>query len=164
MRRTFLQRIRQLLRDTAGVNIVEAAIITPLLMLLTFSVVDFASLFYVYLALENGLSQATRYAVTGQQMPDPANPATPMSRMNSIKAVMRSSTPTLTITDAAFSFAHMAPGGTSWTTGVGGPGDIEKVSVDYTWNIMTPLLRPFFANGQVHFLVNSVMKNESRFQ
>ena len=64
MRRNFSQRIRRLLRDTAGVNIVEAAIITPLLMLLTFSVVDFASLFYVYLALENGLSQATRYAAT----------------------------------------------------------------------------------------------------
>ena len=39
---------------------------TPLLLLLTFSIVDFAALFYVYLALENGASQATRYAVTGQ--------------------------------------------------------------------------------------------------
>jgi Flp pilus assembly protein TadG len=164
MRRAFSQRIRRLLRDTAGVNIVEAAIITPLLMLLTFSVVDFASLFYVYLALENGLSQATRYAVTGQQMPDPSNPATPLSRTASIKAVMRSSTPTLTITDAAFSFSHMPPGGGTWTAGVGGPGDIEKVTVDYTWNIMTPLLRPFFTNGQVRFVVDSVMKNESRFQ
>ena len=164
MRRNFSQRIRRLLRDTAGVNIVEAAIITPLLMLLTFSVVDFASLFYVYLALENGLSQATRYAVTGQQMPDPSNPSTPMSRADSIKAVMRSSTPTLTIADTAFSFSHMPPGGSSWTAGVGGPNDIEKVTVDYTWNIMTPLLRPFFTNGQVHFVVDSVMKNESRFQ
>ena len=164
MRRTFSQRIRRLLRDTAGVNIVEAAIITPLLLLLTFSVVDFASLFYVYLALENGLSQATRYAVTGQQMPDPANPATPLSRTASIKAVMRSSTPTLTIPDAAFSFASMPPGGTTWNAGVGGPGDIEKVTVNYTWNIMTPLLRPFFTNGQITFVVDSVMKNESRFQ
>ena len=45
----------------------EAAIITPLLLLLTFSIVDFGALFYVYLALENGVSQATRYGVTGQR-------------------------------------------------------------------------------------------------
>jgi len=164
MRRAFSQRIRRLLRDTAGVNIVEAAIITPLLMLLSFSVVDFASLFYVYLSLENGLSQATRYAVTGQQLDDPANPGTPLSRVASIKSVMRSSTPTLTIPDSAFSFAFMPPGGSTWTAGVGGAGDIGKVTVDYTWNIMTPLLRPFFTNGQIHFTVDSVMKNESRWQ
>ena len=35
------------LRDTAGTSIVEAAIITPLLLLLTFSIVDFGALFYV---------------------------------------------------------------------------------------------------------------------
>jgi len=52
---------------------VEAAIITPFLMLLTFSIGDFASIFYVYLALENGASQATRYAVTGNLMDDPAH-------------------------------------------------------------------------------------------
>jgi Flp pilus assembly protein TadG len=164
MRRTFSKRIRRLLHDTAGVNIVEAAIITPLLLLLSFSVVDFASLFYVYLALENGLSQATRYAVTGQLMDDPANPGTALSRSASIETAMRQATPTLTISDSAFSFSHMAPGAGSWTAGVGGPGDIEKVSVDYTWNIMTPLLRPFFPGGRVRFVVDSVMKNESRFQ
>ena len=53
------------LRDTAGTSIVEAAIITPLLLLLTLSIVDFGALFYVYLALENGVSQATRFGVTG---------------------------------------------------------------------------------------------------
>lgn len=163
MRRVFSQRIRRLLRDTAGVNIVEAAIITPLLLLLSFSVVDFASVFYVYLSLENGLSQATRYAVTGQLMDDPASPGTKLSRADSIKAAMRQATPTLTIGDAAFSFSHMPPGGGAWTAGVGGPGDIEKVSVDYTWSIMTPLLRPFFPGGRIRFVVDSVMKNESRF-
>ena len=44
---------------------VELALTLPLLFLLTFSIVDFASLFYVYLALENGVSQAGRFGVTG---------------------------------------------------------------------------------------------------
>jgi hypothetical protein len=158
--RRVLNRAVRLLRERAGTNMIEAAIITPLLLLLTFSIVDFASLFYVYLALENGVSQATRYAVTGRQMDDPLNPGTLLNRGQSIMLVMRQATPTLTIPDGDFSFSHMHPGGT-WSAGTGGPNDYEKVTVNYTWDILTPLLRPFFTNGQIRFTVDSVMKNES---
>jgi Flp pilus assembly protein TadG len=164
MGRIFLQRARRLLRGTAGVNMIEAAIVTPLLLLLTFAVVDFASVFYVYLALENGVSQATRFAVTGNTLEDPSSPGTPLDRPGSIKLAMRRATPTLTIPDGAFSFSHMAPGAAGWAGGVGGPGDVEKVTVTYTWNVMTPLLRPFFTNGRITFAVDSSMKNESRFE
>jgi Flp pilus assembly protein TadG len=164
MRRHFSKRLGRLLRDTAGVNMIEAAIITPLMLLLSFSVVDFASIFYVYLALENGVSQATRYAVTGNTMTDPNNPAAQLDRIGSIKAAMRQATPTINVPDAAFSFSHMGTGAGGWSGGVGGPGELEKVTVTYTWNVMTPLLRPFFTNGQITFVVDSVMKNESRFQ
>jgi len=152
------------LRGEKGSTMVEAAIITPFLMLLTFSIVDFASMFYVYLALENGASQATRYAVTGNLMDDPAHPGTALSRADSIKQAMRNATPTITLPDSAFSFNHMAVGGTSWVAGVGGPGEIDKFTVDYTWDLLTPVLRPFFTNGQIHLTVDSAMKNESRFQ
>ncbi|MGH9144325.1 MAG: DUF192 domain-containing protein [Vicinamibacterales bacterium] len=158
--RSFVTR----LRDTAGTSIVEAAILTPLLLLLTFSIADFGALFYVYLALENGVAQASRFGVTGNLMDDPAHPGTPLSRTDSMKTAMRQATPTLTINDSAFSFSFMAPGAAGWTGGTGGPGDIEKVSVDYTWTLMTPLLRPFFTNGQIHLTVDSAMKNEARFQ
>ena len=102
------------LRDQRGSTIVEAAIVTPLLLLLTFSIVDFASMFYVYLALENGVCQATRYGVTGNLMDDPARPGTPLSRTESMKAAMRKATPTLTIPDSAFTFSHRTPGGMAW--------------------------------------------------
>lgn len=132
-------------------------------MLLTFSTIDFAALFYVYLALENGISQATRFAVTGNQLNDPASPGSLLSRTASIETAMRQATPTLTIADTAFTFNHMSPGGAAWIAGAGGPSDIEKVSVNYTWNILTPLLRPFFAGGQINLHVESAMKNEGRF-
>ena len=45
---------------------VEAALVTPLLLFLTFAIIDFAIMFYVYLALGSGVGQATRYATTGQ--------------------------------------------------------------------------------------------------
>jgi len=148
-------------RSERGANLVEAAIITPLMILLTFSIVDFGSMFYAYLALENGVSQATRYAVTGATMTGPGGGA--LSRTDTIKTAMRQATPTLTIPDSAFTFQHMAVGGASWVGGAGGPGEIERVSVTYTWSLLTPVLRPFFRGGQVSFTVDSVMKIESRF-
>jgi Flp pilus assembly protein TadG len=158
--RSFLARVR----DTRGTNLLEAAIITPLLIMLTLAICDFGALFYVYLALENGVSQATRYGVTGNLMDDPSNPGTPLSRVDSIKTAMRQATPTLTLADSAFTFNHMALGSSTWTAGTGGPGDVEKVTVDYTWDILTPIMRPFFTGGQIHFTVDSAMKNEARFQ
>jgi len=136
---------------------VEAAIITPLLLLLTFSIVDFASLCYVYLALENGVSQATRYAVTGTIEAG-------MTREQSIKAAMRRATPTLTLDDSLFSFSHLKPGAATWTSGSGAENDIGKVTVNYPWALMTPLIRPFFPGGQINLRVESAMKNERRFE
>jgi hypothetical protein len=156
-------RLAAWLRGTRGATLVEAAVITPLLLFVTFSIVDFASVFYVYLALENGVSQATRYAVTGNTMTDP-DTGKALDRAGSIKLAMRRATPTLTITDDEFSFQHMPVGGSDWLGGVGGPNEIEKVTVDYDWRILTPVLRPFFTSGMVHFRVESVMRNEGRFE
>jgi Flp pilus assembly protein TadG len=152
------------LRGEKGATMVEAAIITPFLLLLTFSIIDFASMFYVYLALENGASQATRYGVTGNLATDPSNPAVTLSRPDSIKLAMRNATPTISLPDSAFSFNHMAVGGNTWLAGIGGPGEIDKFTVTYTWTLLTPVLRPFFPNGQIQFTVDSAMKNEARFQ
>ena len=147
-------------RETAGNSLLEAAIITPLLLLLTLSIIDFGALFYVYLALENGVSQATRYGVTGNVMPDPSNPANNLSHDDSIKAAMRSATPTLTLPDAAFSFQFMPAGGGAWQAGSGGPNQLSKLRVNYTWRLINPMLWPFFPGGQVTFNVESSMKNE----
>ena len=153
-----LERCRSIRRlgNSRGANLVEAAIITPLLLLLTLGIVDFSAMFYAYLALEHGVSQATRYAITGQA-------ETGLTRVESIKKQMRDATPTLTIPDAAFSFSFMPATGGSWSAGTGGAGDIGRVQVTYTWQFLTPLIRPFFTNGQVVLTVQSTMKNEAVF-
>jgi Flp pilus assembly protein TadG len=143
------------LRSARGSTLIEAAVITPLLLLLTFSIVDFGALLYIYLALESGVSQATRFAITNTAVAG-------MTREQSIMNAMRTATPTLTLPDTAFTFSFMAPNTSTWVTGAaGGAGDIGRVTVDYTWNIMTPLIRPFFTGGQVNVRVESAMKNEA---
>ena len=164
MKRLRLRSIGVSKGDTRRTNLMDAAIITPLLVLLTLAMVDFGALFYVDLALENGISQASRFGVTGNLMDDPAHPGTRLSRVDSIKTAMRRAMPTLTLAESAFRFNHMAVGGSSWQAGTGGPGEIEKVTVDYTWDILTPIMRPFFTHGQIHFTVDSAMRNEARFQ
>ena len=150
------------LSDAKGTSLIEAAIITPLFLLLTFSIVDFGALFYAYLALENGVSLASRYGVTGQTMNDPVT-GTPLNHQDSLKLTMRQGTPTLTIPDSAFAFTHRSPGGGVWLAGPGGPGELEKVSVTYTWTFLTPLVGAFFPGGQVDLRVDSAMKNEGVF-
>jgi TadE-like protein len=150
------------LSDAKGANLVEAAVITPLLLLLTLAIVDFSAMFYAYLALEHGVSQATRFAVTGRTSTTAGGAA--MNREDSIKAQMRESTPTLTIPDGAFTFSFMAPGSSSWSGGLGGPGDVGRVTINYQWTFMTPLIRPFFPGGSLNLRVESTMKNEAVFE
>ncbi len=156
-----MRRSRQILKGLKGCdgsNLVEAAIIVPLLLTVTFAIIDFSSMFFTYLALENGVSQA------GNQMDDPNKPGQKLDRASSIKAAMRDATPTFTLNDSNFTFAFLSPGTTNWVAGTGGPNDVGKVTVTYTWTPLTPILKPFLTNGQLSVRVDSAMKNESKFE
>ena len=162
MQRNLRHRILRTLSDCTGANLVEAALITPLLLTLTFGLIDFATLFYTYLALENGVSQASRFAVTGNQMANP-NGGGNLSREQALMSAMRNATPTLALDDGQFQFSHIPAGGSAPVGGVGGPNDVGIVTVTYTWTPVTPILRPFLTNGQIVMKVDSAMKNEGRF-
>ncbi len=139
---------------------IEAALITPMLLILTFAILDFSMILYTWLTLESGVSQATRYGVTGNLMGG-------MSREESIRQAFRNATPTLTVADGAFSFSHMSGGGGGgWTGGTGQPNDIEKVTVNYTYDLMVLglLMGPLFNTTEINFSVESAMKNEGVFQ
>ena len=157
MRHTLRAHALNVLGNVRGVNLIEAAIVTPLLLLLMFSIADFSLLFVCWLSLHNGASQATRYAVTGRT-------SGILTQEASIKKAMRDATPLFAIPDESFSFSHMTPGSADWTDGIGAPGDIGRVTIDYTWTMVTPLVRPFFTDGQIRFVVDSTMKNEPRLQ
>jgi Flp pilus assembly protein TadG len=156
MKRHCTSRLVRRLKDSRGSNIVEMALVLPLLFLLTFSIVDFGSLFYAYLAMENGVAQAARFGVTG-------NVSGALSREDSIRQAMRDATPTLTFEDADFSFSHLAPGTANWQAGTGNPGDVSKVKVTHSWALLTPFLREFFASNMITIKVESAMLNEPRF-
>lgn len=147
------RRLHRLVTDRSGANLLEAAILTPLLLLLTFGIVEFSMVFFVYLALEHGVSEATREVAIGNSG----------NRAAAMMQAMRAATPNITIPDQDFSFSHLSPGGSSWVNGPGGPDDIDKLTVNYTWTLMTPLIAPLFPGGAVHIRVESARKNEWKF-
>jgi Flp pilus assembly protein TadG len=159
-----MKRAITFLRDRGGNTLLESAMVTPLLLVLTFGLVDFATMFYVYLTMETGVSQATRFAVTGATMEDPDNPGTQLSREGTIKAAMKDATAGLDMSAMTFTFSHMTPGSTTWAGGAGGPGDIGRVSVEYDWEPLTPIVRPLLSGGKLHVKVESAMKNESKWE
>jgi Flp pilus assembly protein TadG len=162
----FMKRSRRILNglaDSSGQSLLEAAVITPLLLIMTFGIVDFGSLLWTFVSLENGVSQATRYAITGQAMDDPGNPGQKLGREASIKAAMRNATPRITLPDTDFVFSHLTPGAQSWSSGAGGPSDVGKVTVTHTWKPLTPILKPFLTNGQMTVRVDSAMRNEANW-
>jgi Flp pilus assembly protein TadG len=164
----FRNRKRGTTGSERGQALVETAFVLILLIILTFAIIDFASLFYVYLALENGVSQATRFGITGQQYLDPnpmAPPGSLLSRIESIKTAMKNNTPTLDLTNPSnpqYSFEKLV--GTTWTAYGSGEdikgGEIMRVTVQYHWNLITPLIRPFFPSGGIDIRVTSSVKNE----
>ena len=156
MKRYCTSRLVRRLKDSRGANIVEMALVLPLLFLVTFSIIEFASLMYAYLALENGVAQAVRFGVTG-------NVSGTLSREDSIRAAMRNATPTLTINDNEFTFYHLTPGTVNWLAGSGNPGDVTKVKVTHHWELMTPFASEFFSSNMITLKVESAMLSEPRF-
>jgi Flp pilus assembly protein TadG len=145
-----------------GQAIVETAFVLILVLFLSFGIIDFSTLFYVYLTLENGVSQATRYGITGQTMTDPDG--NPYNHIDSIKAAMQNATPSLTFTSSnpQYTFEHLVSGAwTAYATGEDAAGgDIVKVTVRYHWNLITPLIHPLFPSGGIDLVVKSTVKNE----
>src|SRR6266404_1734824 len=141
-------------RSSRGTALAETGIIITLLIPLTFAVLDFAGILYTFQAMQNGVSQATRFAVTGNTVNDPSGAAMP--RDQAIRQAMRAATPGFQIDDGAFTFDNLSKG----TSGIGDPNDIIRVTVTYDWQLLTPILQPFFSSGHVTVRVASTMRNE----
>jgi hypothetical protein len=153
MARQNAMKLSRVIREAKGQSMLEAALMLPLLLTITFAIIDFGVLFSVNLALESGVSQAARYGMTGRFEDG-------MTREESMLSLMRAVTPTLDINDTNVQFSHLSGG--NWVSGVGGPGAIQRISVSYTHRVL--VLTPLFPGGQITLRAESTMKNEERFE
>ena len=139
----------------------ETAIGIVLLLVLTFSVVDAGMLFFAYLTLQNGVTEATRFAVTGQQAQDPNDPGNLLSREDTVRRLVKASTPGLGIRDDNEIDFQDVTNGPPGPRGMGGPDSVIQVTVTHQWQLLSPLFWPFVGNGgRITLRASATMKNE----
>ncbi len=154
---TRVHRLRHLLRGSRsaeGQTILEFAVVFLLFMFLVFGVFDFGHLFFVQMAVENAVQEAARFGSTGNHLPDPNNPGSNLSRVDSIIATLQQSPVAADITNVQISSLN---GGTG---SAGGPGDMETITVTASVPLLTPLIAQMFSNGTYTFTSSVTIKNE----
>ena len=135
--------------STRGQGLVEFALVLPLVVFLFFGVFEFGRFFYSRLTLQHAVSEATRFAVTGNVLPDTLG--NPMSRARSIIEVIHRSAQTL---DVDVGRVTIVP------PDAGGPGDVVRISAEFTFQFMIPGYTSMFPDGELEFEVSTAMKNE----
>lgn len=154
-----------------GQTTVEFAATALVLFTVLFALIDLAIMFYVNLTMQHAVREGARYAITGQGG-DNGN-----KRRMALEGRIRACSYGLYDKNAnprrneALSVRVLPLSSTGSTTpfanytgtpvdDTGNPNQIIIVSLDYSWPLLTPILQPFFENGQYSFVVRATMKHE----
>ncbi|MGA2192022.1 MAG: TadE family protein [Nitrospirota bacterium] len=151
-------RHKKLLRQKDGQTLVELALVLPLVLLLMFALIDLGMLFYVNLTLQNAVRQGARYNITGQAETGKSLQQVIMDNSNGLVGPPNKNGYAITtelVTPGNNTFSNLT--GSNFG---GKAGQIILVKLNYTWPLMTPLIKPFFPNGQYNFTVSATMRNE----
>jgi Flp pilus assembly protein TadG len=120
--------IRRLRKAETGAEIIEMAIVTPLLLLLLFGIVDFGFLFQRYVFLANAAAEGARVAsLPGYTQADVQARVAAYAAASNITGV--------SATSVAATIA--GPGGTTW------PGSQVTVTLVYTYKYVKPIATLF---------------------
>lgn len=142
-----LGRVR---RSQTGSALLEFIIVLPMLMLLLVGIFEFSRMFYTRLTVRHAVSEATRFAVTGNVLNDTLG--NPMTRALSISETIQHSAENLAV-DVANVTISPSDGG--------GPEEVVTVSVTFEYDYAMQAMKDVFP---VAFTVSTSMRNEPFFQ
>ena len=141
-------RLARALRCSRGSAAVEMAIVTPMLLMLFASVFEFGRMFHTRLTARHAVIEATRYAVTGNQLTDTES-GDPIDRASSIRRIVAERAYTLPVTPESI-VIDPADGG--------GPEDVVRITLTYTYDYSLPGFMDVLP--QMRFSVAAAMRNE----
>jgi hypothetical protein len=142
-----------------GSTLVEAALAIPIVMMLVSSVIDYARIHHTRSRMQNAVSQATRFAITGNRLADDDNPGFFLTREASIARLVREISRIDDIDGDEIEVVTVEPDGRI-SPGAGGPGDVVLVRVTHEVAVLTPGLSRFFPGGRYRFTCTSRFRNE----
>lgn len=149
----FSARLPARLRCELGQSVVEFALVVPLFVAMVCGIVEFSRLYYVRLTVRDIAQEATRFAVTGQTLSDPAT-GEEMARAASIQSLVRAQASERKVSVDSIRL-DPADGG--------GPGDVVQVRVFYQHRFTLAPLQRMLPTSPSYFSVGSSMKNEPLF-
>jgi len=142
-----------------GAVAVETALASVMFFALLFGVFDFSHVFYCESTLKYAVSQAARFATTGNTVEDEGNPGTQLSREDSILEVIRDLSGFDDLGPPHVTVSAITSGGAS-VAGAGGPGDVVTVRAQYGVSLLSPYLSRFYGDGTYRFEVLTTFRNE----
>ena len=138
-----------------GATVVEFAVVLPLLLFLLMGIFELGTLFWVQMTMQHAVREGARYAVTGQTDLDPDDHL----RSTAITAKIKQSS--VGLYDSVVEDMVVTDPDGHVLTNFGSPGQIIVIKLQCAWQLLTPLIRPFFADGTYSFTVSSTMRNEN---
>jgi len=159
-----IKKMTKFLRNEKGTAILEFAFVAILVFGLLFAIVDLGMMFFVNLTMQNAVREGTRYAIAGPTAPlgdtrTRRQLVIDKIHDSSVGLCDRGRCPDGNIHFYALESGvpvPIAPGDPV----VGAPSQIIEVTVDYSWPLLTPLMKPFFPGGRYNFRVGATMRNE----
>lgn len=145
-------------RDRGNV-IVETALALPILLILILAIFDYARIHHTRTRMQDAVSQATRFAITGRELADPSRPGMMLSRKDSVLRLLRDLSGIGDLTESDVKITSVAENGVI-SSGPGGPGDVVIVEVSYSVEVLTPLLSIAFPDKRYRFTCSSRFRNE----
>lgn len=131
---------------------VEVAVVLPLLLMVFSGIFEFGRMFHTRLTARHAVIEATRFAVTGNQLTDP-DTGDPIGRSTSIQQILMERAYRLPVVPEAVTI-DPADGG--------GPEDVVTVTLTYTYDYAMPGFMDTLPTMQ--FSVSASMRNEPYFE
>lgn len=143
----------RLARSTRGQSLVEFVLALPVLLLVIFGIFEFGQYYYTRLSIRNAVAEGARFAVTGNQLPDPET-GDELSRALSIERL---------ILERTRKFGVVRDDITISPTDGGGPEEIVTIRLDYAYQVGLPSVASALRAGTLDFAVRTSMRNEPFF-
>lgn len=187
---SLLNRLRRLRRCRSGLTVLEFAIAAPVVFATVAGVLELALVMFVMTLSEGALREASRFSITGFTPPgmtreerileilgDHTIGLVDMGAASVTYKVYPSfndigkpepftdSAPANGTYDAGEAFQDINGNG-QWDSdmgaaGLGGPGEIVLYTIEFDWELMTPLVSPFMGtNGKMTMKSSVAVKNE----
>ncbi len=150
-----------MLRQENGQALVEFALAAVLFFTFLFTMMDFALMFFVQETMQHAVRSGSRLAVI---TPGSSCAAAMIANINAqsmgFYAQNANASKTPVISAQTLGSVTSTSGAVISDGTCGTPQQPITVSLKYSWPLLTPFLKPFFANGMYTFTVKATVVNE----